>query len=83
MRLFFAVNLSAAVKDGLQAAIDAFPVERPPWRWVEIANLHVTLKFLGELDEAAVRDLERCAGGSAARRTHSDSRSRSSADSQT
>jgi 2'-5' RNA ligase len=48
MRLFVAVNLSAHARDAIQSAIDDFPVENPPWRWVGPDNWHLTLKFLGE-----------------------------------
>lgn len=48
MRLFVAVNLSEAARNRIRAAIAAFPVANPPWRWAEPATWHITLKFLGE-----------------------------------
>lgn len=52
MRLFVAVLVSDAVRRGIRAALDDFPVTNPPWRWAEPANWHVTLKFLGETPPA-------------------------------
>jgi 2'-5' RNA ligase len=57
MRLFFAVNLVDEVKQGIQDAIDRFPVQNPPWRWVSGGNLHITLKFLGEMEESSIATL--------------------------
>jgi len=57
MRLFFAVKTSEAIKADVAAAIQAFPLRNPPWRWIQTGNMHLTLKFLGEVDEGIVRDL--------------------------
>jgi 2'-5' RNA ligase len=51
MRLFIAVNLTEEIRNAIQRAIDRFPVQRPPWRWVKTDNLHATLKFLGDTTE--------------------------------
>lgn len=57
MRLFFAVNLSEQVRKEVVDALAAFPLARPPWRWVGAENLHITLKFLGERAEDELDDL--------------------------
>ncbi len=57
MRLFIAVNLSRGARDAIQAALDAFPVKDPPWRWVSPDNWHFTLKFLGDTEPARVSAL--------------------------
>lgn len=62
MRLFFAVNVTPDVTRGIRDAIGRFPVENPPWRWVQSDNLHITLKFLGEMAPPAVPDLVSAAG---------------------
>jgi 2'-5' RNA ligase len=54
VRLFVAVNLNREIKDTIQLALDRFPVQRPPWRWVKTDNLHLTLKFLGDTPEARI-----------------------------
>ena len=65
MRLFFAVKISDAVAAEVSAAMKAFPVRNPPWRWIPPENMHLTLKFLGEIDEGLLDGL-REAGAAAA-----------------
>jgi len=57
MRLFFGVPLSDNVKNEIRRAIENFPVTNPPWKWIPGDNLHITLKFLGEVDERLLVDL--------------------------
>ncbi len=57
MRLFFAVPASRKVREVVQTAIESFPVDNPPWRWIHPENFHLTLKFLGETDENLVPSL--------------------------
>ena len=59
MRTFIAINLPAEVRDAiyddaaqLRAATDAV-------RWVAAKSLHATLKFIGELSDAAANDVRR------------------------
>ena len=61
MRLFFAVDFTDAVKNEVQRAIDRITIDTPPWRWVAPANLHMTIKFLGESPEESIASLSRCA----------------------
>lgn len=65
MRLFFAVKISDAVAAEVSAAMKAFPVRNPPWRWIPPENMHLTLKFLGEVDERLLDGLKE-AGAEAA-----------------
>jgi 2'-5' RNA ligase len=65
MRVVFAVKISDAVAAEVSAAMKAFPVRNPPWRWIPPENMHITLKFLGEVDERLLDDL-RAAGDAAA-----------------
>lgn len=59
MRLFVALEIPAAVRDNLAALIEELRAlspplaDRPP-RWVRPENLHVTLKFIGEVSPAKV-----------------------------
>lgn len=48
MRLFIAVAIPATVRERL-AEVRAFSRERS-WRWVVPENVHLTLKFLGEVE---------------------------------
>ncbi|MDH3216382.1 MAG: RNA 2',3'-cyclic phosphodiesterase [Candidatus Krumholzibacteria bacterium] len=61
MRLFFAVDLSDSVRATIRQAIEDIPIASPPWRWVEPANLHITLKFLGEIPQKWIEGLADCA----------------------
>jgi 2'-5' RNA ligase len=67
MRLFFAVRVSDEVKRDIGAALTTFPVRNPPWRWIVPGNLHITLKFLGEVDEKLLGDLREVARHAASR----------------
>ena len=50
-RLFVAVDLPAGVKEGLAAAVGQLRGLLPAGvRWVNPAGIHLTLKFLGEVD---------------------------------
>ena len=82
VRLFVALEIPAAVRDNLAAQVQelrdlsAQVADKRP-RWVRPENLHVTLKFIGEVAPAKTRRhsrraLERafeCAGRSAVSRT--------------
>ena len=55
MRLFVALEIPAAVRDNLATLIDELRAEDAPsaknkTRWVRPENLHVTLKFIGQVD---------------------------------
>lgn len=56
MRLFVAVEIPAAVRDNLAALIEELRAEsassRNSAKWVRPENLHVTLKFIGHIDDA-------------------------------
>ncbi len=68
MRLFYAVKISETIRADVEAAIRSFPVHNPPWRWIPTGNMHLTLKFLGEMDERVLGDLKD-AGAAAAGET--------------
>ena len=67
MRLFFAVKVSEAIKADVEAAIQAFPLRNPPWRWIPTGNMHLTLKFIGEVDERILPDFKEVAADVATR----------------
>ncbi len=50
MRLFVAINLPGEVKDELWKATEPLRARRYPVRWVAPESIHLTLKFLGEVD---------------------------------
>lgn len=61
MRLFFAVPASGQVRSLVREAVDSIPIYDPPWRWIPPENYHMTMKFLGEVEEDTVPSLRRAA----------------------
>ncbi len=55
MRLFFAI----ALPDQVRSALGRLRVDDPAYRWVDPAQLHITLAFLGEQPESRLPDLQR------------------------
>src|SRR5258708_32761910 len=51
MRLFVAVELPSAVRENLGALLKSLRAVSAQTRWVRAENLHVTLKFIGEVPE--------------------------------
>lgn len=57
MRSFLAIELSEAVKSALSGLQRNFRSCGADIRWVNPDNIHLTLKFLGEITEETVRDI--------------------------
>jgi 2'-5' RNA ligase len=58
MRLFVALEIPSTVRENLAALLKSLRKVSPQTRWVRPENLHVTLKFIGEVQEtklAAIR----------------------------
>jgi 2'-5' RNA ligase len=53
VRLFVAINLPENEKRRLADAVGELRVHELPVRWVDADSLHITLKFLGEVGDAA------------------------------
>src|SRR5262245_45951503 len=53
-RTFIAVDLGKAIRDRTVALQDAMARSGAEVKWVEPENLHVTLLFLGEVDDRAI-----------------------------
>lgn len=51
MRLFFAVNLSAAFKEKMAELIEELRQYQVKVKWVKPENIHLTLHFLGEVEK--------------------------------
>ena len=49
MRLFVALEIPRAVRDNLATLIKDLRIAAPKARWVRPENIHVTLKFIGEV----------------------------------
>lgn len=54
MRTFIAIELPQEIKDTLGRLQAKLKVAGADVKWVEPKNIHLTLKFLGEIDEQAV-----------------------------
>jgi 2'-5' RNA ligase len=62
VRLFVALEIPSAVRDNLAAFLDSLRGISNDPRWVRPGNLHVTLKFLGEVEEAKVAAIRSALG---------------------
>jgi 2'-5' RNA ligase len=58
MRLFLAINFPPAERERLHRAAAGLRAARLPVRWVEAEALHLTLKFLGEVPEPRLAEIE-------------------------
>lgn len=67
LRVFCAVELPDAVRDSAAAHAARLRRDFPAARasWARPASLHITLKFLGEVESARVRELSGAAGAAA------------------
>ncbi len=59
MRCFIAIDLCDAVRQAVAGCIEQLEPLSRDIRWVPPANLHLTLKFLGEVSDVHVRDVNR------------------------
>src|SRR5579859_1324820 len=50
-RTFIALDMHASVQRALGQVLERFAQALPNLRWVEAAGIHLTLAFLGELDD--------------------------------
>jgi len=57
-RLFVAVELSDEQRLALSSVIGELKKTGSDVKWVEVENLHVTLKFIGEVDEGRIGELK-------------------------
>ncbi|WP_027718953.1 RNA 2',3'-cyclic phosphodiesterase [Desulfovirgula thermocuniculi] len=64
MRLFWAVNLPPEVKEAISALQESLKGSGADAKWVERENLHLTVQFLGEVEEERLGALVE-AGGAA------------------
>jgi RNA 2',3'-cyclic 3'-phosphodiesterase len=69
-RLFLALDIPEEVKEIISAGMEGLRDMLPGARWVKTGNLHITLKFIGDYEEARLESLvreirasvERCTG---------------------
>lgn len=54
IRTFLALDLDTPIRQALAAAAEGLPADGAKIRWVEPGNLHLTMKFLGDVPDADV-----------------------------
>jgi 2'-5' RNA ligase len=67
MRLFFAIELDDHLQDALDEAVLRLRAEAPELAWTARDKRHVTLKFLGDVEEAALPRLLQAADDTGSR----------------
>ncbi len=60
MRTFVAIDFSPEIRKKIGEIIEYFKTQTPDYalKWVEPQNLHMTIKFLGELSEGHLRTIK-------------------------
>jgi len=57
MRLFVAIDVAAELRDKLAAAQQKLAGTKSDVRWVAAENLHITIKFIGDVDDGRVGEV--------------------------
>jgi len=57
IRAFLAIDLAPEVIEKIYQAIDDLRERIPAVRWIPITNLHLTVKFLGNVEEAQIEPI--------------------------
>jgi len=63
VRAFIAIDLDAGIKDRLQVLVGELKATRADIRWVGAGGMHLTLKFLGEIDAGQALRIEEILSG--------------------
>lgn len=70
IRLFLAVNLPGELKNRLGVLQERFKKLNVNVKWVEVQNLHLTIKFLGEVNTSLVSAINKAVQGAASGMEH-------------
>jgi 2'-5' RNA ligase len=57
MRLFVAIDVAAEIREKLRALREKMADTKADVRWVAPENMHITIKFLGEVDEGQAPEI--------------------------
>ncbi|MGB3340670.1 MAG: RNA 2',3'-cyclic phosphodiesterase [bacterium] len=57
MRTFLAIEIPGQIKRKVDQLITQEKNNRLPMKWIKFENLHITLKFLGEIEESKRREI--------------------------
>ncbi len=63
MRLFVALEIPSDVRENLAALLKSLRAVSPQTRWARPENLHVTLKFIGEMPETKLAGIRNALAG--------------------
>ena len=66
MRLFVAIEVAADIREKLRQIQEKLAAGKADVRWVAPENMHITVKFIGEVDEARVDEVRERVIGAAA-----------------
>jgi 2'-5' RNA ligase len=58
MRTFVAIDLDEEIKKNISQFIKKLDAHKPNIRWIKHQGMHLTLKFIGEIPENKVRDIQ-------------------------
>lgn len=58
MRLFIALDIPTEIRERLAGYMERPRALAPEARWARVEGLHVTLKFIGHVDDAAVENIK-------------------------
>ncbi len=58
MRIFIGIKLADSVTASIQKFLEPFQKISTPVRWIKPKNIHLTLKFIGEVDQETYRNIE-------------------------
>lgn len=72
MRLFFGIELETATAEAVHHAVEPLRVLEPELSWVATPKLHLTMKFVGEVDEVGAQALAAAADSVVGRHRHFD-----------
>src|SRR5438093_475994 len=61
VRTFLGIDLGEKIRERLVSLQEQLAIEAPDVKWVEPENLHITLLFLGEVQQREVLDICRAA----------------------
>ena len=63
IRAFIAIELPAVIKSSIESIQARMKLLDLPFRWVRMENIHLTLKFLGDIQETEVERIESALNG--------------------
>lgn len=58
MRIFIGIKMDDAVHDKIEKFLKPFKKMSTPVRWTKTANIHITLKFIGEVPDNQYHEIE-------------------------